>query len=76
MNILLETLKACVNNKEAYFKVVKTKKSGNKLIVSKYENLPYYEIVLTEDNSNHIIKTYNKLSAYDCYDLIINLKES
>ena len=60
MEILLETLKACVNNKKAYFKVIKTKKSGRKLIVSKYENLPYYEIVFTEDNSNHIIKTYNK----------------
>lgn len=74
MRTLLEILNNCVNEKKSYFSIflVSTDPS-KKIIVSKYSNIPNFDIQVTDQYGRNVLQSFTNLSPFDCFDMLREL---
>ena len=72
--INLNVLQECVDNKKSFFKIIKGK--NIKLIIEKYQFLPYFDIRVINLSGTYVINWYQKLYPFDTYNMIQELLTS
>jgi hypothetical protein len=69
--ITLEVLQNCVDNKKSFFKIIECK--NYKLIISKYQFIPNFDIKVINLSGKQVINWYQNLSTFNTYNMIQEL---